>query len=79
MTTVTVSEKGQVVIPADLRRLLGITPGTRLELSPDGAGFRADVNPAGKALDVDDVIGCTGYQGRAVGVEEMQVTDYPKP
>ena len=31
MATVIVSEKGQVVIPAALRRSLGIKPGTRLE------------------------------------------------
>ncbi|MFM9912370.1 MAG: AbrB/MazE/SpoVT family DNA-binding domain-containing protein [Methylophilaceae bacterium] len=79
MGTVTVSEKGQVVIPADLRRLLGITAGTRLEFHADGAGFRADVNPAGKSLDIDDVIGCTGYKGVSINVNEMRVSDYPKP
>jgi antitoxin PrlF len=79
MSTVTVSEKGQVVIPADLRRLLGITPGTQLELHADGAGFRADVNPAGKNLDIDDVIGCTAYRGASVTVDGMRVTHYPKP
>lgn len=78
MSTVTVSEKGQVVIPVDLRRLLGITPGTRLELHADGAGFRTDVRPEGKTLDIDDVVGCTGYAGRTVSIDEMRVTDYPK-
>lgn len=79
MSTVTVSEKGQVVIPSDLRRLLGITAGTRLELVADGAGFRAEVNPVGKSLDIDDVIGCANYQGRTVPVEDMRVTEYPAP
>ena len=79
MSTVTVSEKGQVVIPSDLRRLLGITAGTRLELVADSAGFRAEVNPIGKSLDIDDVIGCANSQGPTVPVADMQVTEYPAP
>ena len=31
MASVTVSEKGQVVIPAGIRRRLGIEPGSKLE------------------------------------------------
>lgn len=31
MATVTVSEKGQVVIPAEIRRQLGIMPGCQLD------------------------------------------------
>jgi AbrB family looped-hinge helix DNA binding protein len=38
MASVTVSTKGQVVLPVEVRRKLGIVPGMRLELelSPDG-------------------------------------------
>lgn len=38
--SVTVSEKGQVVIPAAVRRRLGIVPGTRLELEVEGDALR---------------------------------------
>lgn len=34
--TVTVSEKGQLVLPADVRKLLGIAKGTQLVLVCDG-------------------------------------------
>lgn len=34
--TLTVSEKGQVVLPADVRKLLGIGKGTQLVLVCDG-------------------------------------------
>jgi AbrB family looped-hinge helix DNA binding protein len=34
--TLTVSEKGQVVLPADVRKLLGVQKGTRLVLVCDG-------------------------------------------
>lgn len=42
MTTVVLSDEGQVPLPADLRRRLGLGAGTRLELSelPDGLRLR---------------------------------------
>ena len=43
MPTVTVSEKGQVVIPADMRRRLGITPGCQLDFSLEGNSMRVEV------------------------------------
>jgi AbrB family looped-hinge helix DNA binding protein len=43
MTIVTVSEKGQVVIPANIRKLLGITPGCQLDFSLEGHTMRAEV------------------------------------
>ena len=36
MQTVTVSEKGQVVIPVQIRRRLGIEPGCQLDFSLEG-------------------------------------------
>lgn len=43
MQTVTVSKKGQVVIPADMRRQLGITPGCQLDFSLEGNSIRVEV------------------------------------
>lgn len=43
MTTVTVSEKGQVVIPAAIRRGLGIKPGTQLEFALEGSSIRVSM------------------------------------
>jgi antitoxin PrlF len=40
MSTVTVSEKGQVVIPAAIRRRLGIAPGTKLAFELEGDSIR---------------------------------------
>jgi len=40
MSTVTVSDKGQVVIPAAIRRRLGIAPGTRLDFELEGDSIR---------------------------------------
>ncbi len=43
MPTVTVSEKGQVVIPAEIRRRLGISPGCQLEFNLEGNMIRVEV------------------------------------
>ena len=43
MQTVTVSDKGQVVIPAEIRRRLGITSGCQLEFRLEGTTIRIEV------------------------------------
>jgi antitoxin PrlF len=43
MPTATVSDKGQVVIPAAIRRQLGIKPGTQLDFEQDGTAIRVTV------------------------------------
>ncbi len=73
---VTVSEKGQLVIPAEIRRLLGITPGTRLNILPDASGFRALVDDARKTKSAADCIGIAGYTGNAISVEQMDVAKF---
>ncbi|EXJ13969.1 AbrB/MazE/SpoVT family DNA-binding domain-containing protein [Imhoffiella purpurea] len=40
MSAVTVSEKGQVVIPAAIRRRLGINPGSKLDFELEGDSIR---------------------------------------
>lgn len=43
MLTVKVSDKGQVVIPAEIRRRLGITPGCQLNFSLEGDVIHVEV------------------------------------
>lgn len=40
MSMVTVSDKGQVVIPAAIRHRLGIQPGTKLDFALEGDSIR---------------------------------------
>ncbi|MGB5833452.1 MAG: AbrB/MazE/SpoVT family DNA-binding domain-containing protein [Thiohalocapsa sp.] len=40
MPTVTVSDKGQVVIPAVIRRRLGLVPGSKLDFELEGDSIR---------------------------------------
>ena len=43
MQTVTVSEQGQVIIPLDIRKQLGITAARQLNLILENAGLRVEV------------------------------------
>lgn len=40
MAAATLTEKGQIVIPAEIRSKYGLTPGTQLEVVDDGGGIR---------------------------------------
>jgi len=68
---VTLSSKGQLVIPATLRRLLGIGPGSRLSLKLDGKGLLLAVEPGRKNGTTSEVIGCSGYRGPQFPIEAM--------
>jgi AbrB family looped-hinge helix DNA binding protein len=61
MATVTVSDQGQVVIPAEIRRRLGIVPGCQLDFSLEGntihAEVRRQVTPS-KAEDGNGILVC---------------------
>ena len=57
MLIVTVSEKGQVVIPVEIRRRLGITPGCQLDFSLEGHVIRAEVKRRVVQTNAEDGFG----------------------
>jgi len=57
MSTVTVSEKGQVVIPAEIRRRLGIVPGCQLDFTLEGNTVRMAVKRSIKPAHPEDGYG----------------------
>ena len=63
MTLATVSAKGQVVIPAEIRRRLGIGPGTELEFVEEGGQIRVLVLRAVTASRLEDGLGMLSYAG----------------
>ncbi len=71
MIIVTVSEKGQVVIPASLRARLGISAGTRLEVTEENGNLRLLVEPQRKTSSAAACIGIAGYAGPKVDLAEM--------
>ena len=66
MTTLLVSTKGQIVLPADVRRRLGLGAGTKLEISEQAGGlFLRAVRPAPTA-DVAALAGMVSAPSRGV-------------
>lgn len=66
----TVSSKGQVVIPADLRRKLGLTQGSILRFVLDGDSVRLMAVPG----DVRRLKGRLPKPGQPVSIDDMNVT-----
>jgi AbrB family looped-hinge helix DNA binding protein len=70
MSTATVTSKGQVTIPADVRQRLGIASGDRVEFVEFDGGFA--IRPA-----IDDVRSLKGLlrkPAKPVSVEDMNAT-----
>lgn len=57
MTTLLVSSKGQIVLPADIRRRLGLGPGTKLELVEEQGGLKLRVLKANPSTDLTALAG----------------------
>ena len=74
MSTVTVSSKGQVVIPAAIRHRLGIAPGSVLEFVEEGDGIlRVIVRRAVGESTLDDGYGMLRYEGAPRSLSEFDV------
>lgn len=58
MSTLLVSSKGQIVLPAELRRRLGMGAGARLEIQEEPDGLKLRVVRA--VVTSDDVAGLAG-------------------
>ena len=70
MTTATLTTKGQVTIPSDVRQRMGIESGDRIEFVEIEGGFA--IKPA-----IDDVRSLKGLlrkPSRPVGIEDMNAT-----
>ena len=57
MAIMTVSSKGQVVLPADIRRRLGLMAGTQMEIIEEPDGVRLVVS---RPVKTTDVTACAG-------------------
>ena len=69
MPTATVTSKGQLTLPAEVRRTLRLVPGSRVdfEKQPDGTySIRA------RTLDIRELRGIVKYEGPPVSIEDMK-------
>jgi len=53
----TISSKGQMVLPADIRRRLGLMAGTQMEIIEEADGVRLVV---ARAIKTADIASCAG-------------------
>jgi antitoxin PrlF len=66
MATLTVSSKGQIVLPADVRRRLGMGAGAKLEILEDADGLRLRVINAVNIADLTHLAGMAKARTRGV-------------
>ena len=71
MAIATITSKGQVTLPKEVRKLLRLETGEKIDFRVDQASRTAILVPLNKI--VDDVFGVLGTKGKrkAVTVEEM--------
>lgn len=67
----TLSSKGQLMIPARLRQLLGLKPGDRLALALEADALRLVPQDRETNCTAVALIGCSGYEGPPLSLEAM--------
>jgi AbrB family looped-hinge helix DNA binding protein len=72
MSATTVSSKGQVVIPKEVRDRLGWKPGTSLEIEERGDRVVLRQVRRAQRTTIDELRGCLRYDGPAKTIEEME-------
>ncbi|MEZ4303018.1 MAG: AbrB/MazE/SpoVT family DNA-binding domain-containing protein [Polyangiaceae bacterium] len=72
MITTTLSTKGQVIIPKDVRERHGWRPGLSLEVVEQGDSLILRPVQALPRTTVDDLLGCLPYSGRPKTLEDME-------
>ena len=66
MYTLLVSSKGQIVLPAELRRRLGMGAGARLEVIEESDGLKLRVVRSVATVDMSDLAGMVKAPARGV-------------
>jgi len=72
MATTTLSTKGQVIIPKEIRERRGWAAGLTLEVEERGDGVVLRPARALPRTMVDDLLGCLPYKGRPKTIAEME-------
>ena len=71
MTTTTLSTKGQLIIPKEIRRRHGWEEGTELEIEDRGDSVVIRARAEVPRATLDEVLGCLQYRGRPKTLAEM--------
>jgi AbrB family looped-hinge helix DNA binding protein len=76
MGAVLVSTKGQIVLPAAVRKALGLKPGMRVEIRVEGKGARITPAPVKNTAKLSEIRAILKRSGTRVAVKDMRVTGY---
>lgn len=76
MPTVTISTKWQIVLPVAVREALGLTPGMRVKIKANGTSAQITRAPTKKTVSLREIQSLLKYDGPAVAVGDMRVTDH---
>ncbi len=76
MSAVLISTKGQIVLPAAVRKALGLMPGMRVNVRVEGKGARITPAPAMNTAKLSEIQAILKYSGPRVPVKDMRVIDY---
>ena len=71
MATAAVTSKGQITIPAEVRKKLGLKPGDRVRFVESETGEFIMKPKTGSIMDLR---GCVKWTGKPVTIEEMNET-----
>jgi antitoxin PrlF len=71
MATAAVTSKGQITIPAEVRKKLGLKPGDRVRFVEGESGEFILRPKTGSIMDLE---GCVPWTGKTVTIEEMNET-----
>ena len=71
MATVSVTSKGQVTIPKEVRQALEITPRSKVEFGLDGSGARLKLIKRNEPSRVEDGPNILSYAGPRIPINEM--------
>jgi AbrB family looped-hinge helix DNA binding protein len=72
MDTTTLSSKGQVIIPKEIRDSLGWRPGMKLVVENLSVGILLRSPTSFPATDLHEGLGCAGYAGACKSAAQMK-------
>jgi AbrB family looped-hinge helix DNA binding protein len=76
MPAATLTEKGQIVIPAEIRARYELTPGTQVEFVDEGGTIRLHVRRRVKQSDPAAGYGMIRVKSRPPGSSPRRLTDF---
>lgn len=76
MSAATLTAKGQIVIPAEIRARYGLTPGTQLEFADEGGVIRLVVRRRVKASDPAAGYGLIRIEPPPAGRPERRLSEF---